>query len=166
MEKVIGIFDEQPTYAERLKKYINERKDIGCYAVTFRTEEELVQFFERKKAGCLITGEEAAKDLYEHGIILPLGVSQWVLTEEKREEEKMRNEEIEKKEKKFEGKKGKKMELKIWGRAEDIQELVSPLIDYMGEKLKITVEPCPIEENEPRRFYVEVERKKNTENKM
>ena len=55
------------------------------------------------------------------------------------------------------------MELKIWGRAEDIQELVSPLIDYMGEKLRIIVEPCPIEENEPRRYYVEVETKKKTE---
>ena len=87
LEKVIGIFDEQPTYADRLKKYINERKDIGCYAVTFHTEEELVQFFERKKAGSLITGEETAKNLYEHGIILPLGVSQWVLTEEKKEED-------------------------------------------------------------------------------
>ena len=55
------------------------------------------------------------------------------------------------------------MELKILGRAEDVQELVVPLIDYMGEKLRIIVEPCPIEENEPRRFYVEVERKKKTE---
>lgn len=35
----------------------------------------------------------------------------------------------------------------------------------MGEKLRIIVEPCPIEENEPRRFYVEVERKKNWERK-
>ena len=58
------------------------------------------------------------------------------------------------------------MELKIWGRAEDVQELVAPLVDYMGEKLKITVEPCPTKENEPRRFYVEVEKKKNTENGM
>ena len=55
------------------------------------------------------------------------------------------------------------MEFKILGRAEDVQELVVPLIDYMGEKLRIIVEPCPIEENEPRRFYVEVERKKKTE---
>ena len=58
------------------------------------------------------------------------------------------------------------MEFKVIGRAEDVQELVAPLIDYMGEKLRIIVEPCPIEENEPRRFYVEVERKKQTENKM
>lgn len=77
----------------------------------------------------------------------------------------MRKEEEEKKEKKFEGKEGKKMELKIWGRAEDVQELVAPLVDYMGEKLRIIVEPCPIEENEPRRFYIEVEKKnKNNTN--
>ena len=58
------------------------------------------------------------------------------------------------------------MQLKVVGRSEDIQEIVSPPVDYMGEKLKITVEPCPIEENEPRKYYVEVERKKNTENGM
>ena len=51
------------------------------------------------------------------------------------------------------------MELKVWGRAEDVQELIAPLIDYMGQKLRITVEPCPTKGNEPRRFYVEVERK-------
>ena len=55
------------------------------------------------------------------------------------------------------------MEFKVWGRAEDVQELVSPLIDYMGEKLRIIVEPCPTKENEPRKYYVEVERKKKTE---
>ena len=52
------------------------------------------------------------------------------------------------------------MEFKVIGRAEDVQELVSPLIDYMGEKLRIIVEPCPTKENEPRKFCVEVERKK------
>jgi hypothetical protein len=58
------------------------------------------------------------------------------------------------------------MEFKVWGRAEDVQELVVPLIDYMGERLRIIVEPCPTKENEPRKYYVEVERKKQTENKM
>ena len=58
------------------------------------------------------------------------------------------------------------MEFKVIGRAEDVQELVAPLVDYMGEKLRIIVEPCPIEENEPRRFYEEVEKKKDTESKM
>ena len=58
------------------------------------------------------------------------------------------------------------MQLKVVGRPEDVQEIVSPLIDYMGEKLRITIEPCPIEGNEPRRFCVEVEKKKNIESKM
>ena len=58
------------------------------------------------------------------------------------------------------------MKLKVLGRSEDIQEIVSPLVDYMGEKLKITVEPRSIEENEPRRFYVEVETKKKTESEV
>ena len=51
------------------------------------------------------------------------------------------------------------MDLKVIGRAEDVEQVIRELIDYMGEKLRIIVEPCPIEENEPRRFYVEVERK-------
>ena len=51
------------------------------------------------------------------------------------------------------------MELKIWGRAGDIEQAIRPLVDYMGEKLRIIVEPCPTKGNEPRRFYVEVERK-------
>ena len=55
------------------------------------------------------------------------------------------------------------MEFKVIGRAEDVQELVAPLVDYMGKRLRIVVEPCPIVENEPRRFYVEVEMKKKTE---
>ena len=46
------------------------------------------------------------------------------------------------------------------GRAEDVEQMITPLVNEMGEKLQITVCPCPIIENEPRRFYVEVERKK------
>ena len=52
------------------------------------------------------------------------------------------------------------------GRAEDVEQVIRELVDYMGEKLRIIVEPCPIEGNEPRKYYVEVERKKKTENKM
>ena len=55
------------------------------------------------------------------------------------------------------------MNLVILGKAEDIQEMVAPMITYMGEKLKITVRPCPIENNENRRYCVEVETKKNEE---
>ena len=55
------------------------------------------------------------------------------------------------------------MKLCIIGRAEDVQQMVAPLVAERGEKLKITVYPEPIVENEPRRFYVEVERKKKME---
>ena len=41
--------------------------------------------------------------------------------------------------------------------------MIAPMVVERGEKLKITVFPCPIVENEPRRFHVEVERKKKTE---
>ena len=58
------------------------------------------------------------------------------------------------------------MKLSILGRPEDIQEIIAPLVDYMGEKLKITVEPCRIEENEPRKFCVEVETNKNAEKEV
>ena len=53
------------------------------------------------------------------------------------------------------------MDLKVIGRAEDVEQVIRELIDYMGEKLRIIVEPCPTKENEPKRFYVEVE--KNSE---
>ena len=86
MEKIIGIFDEQTTYAERLKRYINEKKDLGCYAVMFQSEGELMEFCERKKAVSLITGEQTARELYEHGITLPMGVHHWILTEHAEEE--------------------------------------------------------------------------------
>ena len=49
------------------------------------------------------------------------------------------------------------------GIASDIQQMFSPIIDYMGEKLKITVSPCPFVENEPQRFLIVVETKKNAE---
>ena len=52
------------------------------------------------------------------------------------------------------------MKLSILGRAEDIEQMIAPLVVEKGEKLKITVYPEPIVENEPRRFYVEVETKK------
>ena len=55
------------------------------------------------------------------------------------------------------------MKLCIMGRAEDVEQMVAPIITERGEKLQITVFPCPIVENEPRRFYVEVERKKKME---
>ena len=52
------------------------------------------------------------------------------------------------------------MKLCIEGRPEDVQQMVGQMVKERGEKLQITVFPCPIVENEPRRFYVEVEMKK------
>ena len=53
------------------------------------------------------------------------------------------------------------MKLIVCGRAEDIEQMIAPLVVEKGEKLKITVSPCPIENDQPRRYYVEVEMKKN-----
>ena len=55
------------------------------------------------------------------------------------------------------------MKLCIEGRAEDVQQMIAPMVLERGEKLKITVYPCPIKNDEPRRYYVEVEMKKKTE---
>jgi hypothetical protein len=60
LEKIIGIFDEQTAFAERFKRYINERKDIGCFAVSFREEQELIDFCGRKKLTCLVLGGSLA----------------------------------------------------------------------------------------------------------
>lgn len=85
LEKIIGIFDEQTAYAERFKRYVNERKDIGCFAVVFQEEQELKDFCGRKKLSCLILGEEKAKKL--NMLPVPYGVRLWVLSEEEPDEE-------------------------------------------------------------------------------
>ncbi len=85
LEKIIGIFDEQAVYAERLKRYINERKDIGCFAVTFKEEQELQDFCGRKKLNCLLLGGSKAE--HPEQLTIPYGVRLWVLSEEEPEQE-------------------------------------------------------------------------------
>lgn len=85
MEKIIGIFDEQSAYAERLKRYINEKKDIGCMAVSFHEEQELKRFCEKKGLSCLLLGGSRAE--HPEQLSLPYGVRLWVLSEEEPEQE-------------------------------------------------------------------------------
>lgn len=85
MEKIIGIFDEQNAYAERLKRYINGRKDIGCIAVSFQEEQEIKSFCERKKLNCLLLGGSRAE--HPEQLAIPYGVRLWVLSEEEPEQE-------------------------------------------------------------------------------
>lgn len=85
MEKIIGIFDEQNAYAERLKRYINEKKEIGCVAVSFREEQELKSFCEKKKLNCLLLGGNRAE--HPETLSVPYGVRLWVLSEEEPEQE-------------------------------------------------------------------------------
>ncbi len=85
MEKIIGIFDEQNAYAERLKRYINEKKEIGCVAVSFREEQELKSFCEKKKLNCLLLGGSRAA--HPEKLSVPYGVRLWVLSEEEPEQE-------------------------------------------------------------------------------
>jgi len=85
LEKIIGIFDEQTAYAERLKRYINERKDIGCFAVSFKEEQELVDFCNQKKLNCLLLGGSRAA--HPERLSVPYGIRLWVLSEEEPEQE-------------------------------------------------------------------------------
>ena len=55
------------------------------------------------------------------------------------------------------------MKLCIMGRAEDIEQMVAPMVGERGEKLKITVYPGSLQNDGTRQYYVEVETKKNAE---
>jgi len=83
LEKIIGIFDEQTVYAERLKRYINEKKDIGCFAVSFRDEQEIKEFCSRRKLICLLIGGAHAEHPLQ--VSLPYGIRVFVLSEEEPE---------------------------------------------------------------------------------
>ena len=85
LEKIIGIFDEQTAYAERLKRYINGRKDIGCFAVSFKEEQELTDFCGRKQLNCLVLGGSRAN--HPERLPVPYGIRLWVLSEEEPEQE-------------------------------------------------------------------------------
>lgn len=85
MEKIIGIFDEQNAYAERLKRYINERKDIGCFAVSFKEEQELKDFCAKKNLNYLLLGGSRAASPEQMAV--PYGVRLWILSEEEPEKE-------------------------------------------------------------------------------
>ena len=55
------------------------------------------------------------------------------------------------------------MKLCIDGRAEDVEQMISPMITERGEKLKITITPGSRQDDGTRRYHVEVETKKKTE---
>ena len=55
------------------------------------------------------------------------------------------------------------MKLCIEGRAEDVQQMIAPMVFERGEKLKITITPGPRQDDGTRRYHVEVETKKKTE---
>ena len=82
MEKIIGIFDEKIEYAERLKNYINENKEVGCFSIVFRQQEELLGFCEKKKLSYLIIGEEKKQQVEQIIDKLSYGIKIWIVTEE------------------------------------------------------------------------------------
>lgn len=85
LEKIIGILDEQTVFAERFKRYINERKDIGYFAVSFQEEQELTEFCKKKKLTGLVLGGSAAA--HPERLSIPYGVRVWLLSEEEPEVE-------------------------------------------------------------------------------
>ena len=56
------------------------------------------------------------------------------------------------------------MKLIFVGRLEDFEQMIEQMIRERGEKLQITVNPGPIENDETRRYQIEIEKKKNAEN--
>ena len=56
-----------------------------------------------------------------------------------------------------------KMKLIVCGRAEDVEQMIAPMVFERGEKLKITITPGPRQDDGTRRYHVEVETKKKTE---
>lgn len=88
MEQVIGILDGQAEYAGKLTGYINEKKEIGCFAVSFRDEEELLHFCERKKLSALLIGGKTSGELQKLKENLPVGLRCWVLSGNETEREK------------------------------------------------------------------------------
>ena len=52
------------------------------------------------------------------------------------------------------------MKLCIDGRAEDVEQMIAPMVRERGEKLKITITPGPRQNDGTRRYHVEVETKK------
>ncbi len=55
------------------------------------------------------------------------------------------------------------MKLVFLGRSKDVEQMIGPMIKEKGEKLKITVWPESLESDGTRRYYIEVETKKNEE---
>ncbi len=86
MEQVIGIFDGQAEYAKKLVKYINENKELGCFAVSLDRKEDVLSFCERKKLSALILGSASAEEELPENE-LPSGFPVWHLTEEKEDGE-------------------------------------------------------------------------------
>lgn len=82
MEKIIGIFDEKIEYAERLKNYINKNKEVGCFSIVFRQQEEVLDFCDKKKLSYLIIGEEKKQQVEQIIDKLSYGIKIWIVTEE------------------------------------------------------------------------------------
>ena len=53
------------------------------------------------------------------------------------------------------------MKLIVCGKANDIEQMIAQMVFEKGEKLQITVFPCPRQNDGTRRYHVEVEMKKN-----
>ncbi len=87
MEKIIGILDEQSVYAERLKNYINNDREIGRFAVHFSDVGELEEYCRKKQLVTLLLGEAMAEKTREKAV--DTGDARiWILTEEKQEGDK------------------------------------------------------------------------------
>lgn len=89
MNRVVGILDEQTEYAKRLAQYVNERKEIGCFMASFRDEEDLALFCERKTLSVLLLGGNYITRKEELREKLSEKVGLWFVTETPEEAEEL-----------------------------------------------------------------------------
>ena len=62
-KKVLGLYDSNITYMEKLYKYLEDDKKIGFSLCAFTSEEKLTDFLEKEKIDYLIASEDKDKKI-------------------------------------------------------------------------------------------------------
>lgn len=62
-KKVLGLYDSNITYMEKLYKYLEDDRKIGFSICAFTSEEKLTDFLEKEKIDYLIASEDRIKKI-------------------------------------------------------------------------------------------------------
>ena len=62
-KKVLGLYDSNITYTEKLYKYLEDDRKIGFSICAFTSEEKLTDFLEKEKIDYLIASEDRIKKI-------------------------------------------------------------------------------------------------------